>query len=78
MFIYGKEEAVMTRGLGGKSPANITHYLKGVDFPADRDDLVQCAEDNDAEEEVLEVIRALPDERYESMADVTKGVGQVE
>ena len=68
----------MTRGLGGKSPANITHHLKGADFPASRADLEKCAKDNNAEEEVMEVIRALPDERYESMADVTKGVGQVE
>lgn len=68
----------MTRGLGGKSPANITHYLKGVDFPASKADLEKCAEQNNAEADVMEVIRALPDEQYESMADVTKGVGQVE
>ena len=68
----------MTRGLGGKSPANITHYLKGVDFPASKADLENCAKQNNAESDVMEVVRALPDERYESMADVTKGIGTVE
>ena len=24
----------MTRGLGGHSPANVTHHLKGIHFPA--------------------------------------------
>ncbi|MDX5376266.1 MAG: DUF2795 domain-containing protein [Halomonas sp.] len=68
----------MTRGLGGRSPANITHHLQGVDFPAQREDLVTQAQANGAEDDVLEVIRRLPEQEYESMADVTKGVGEVE
>ncbi|MFW3616010.1 DUF2795 domain-containing protein [Billgrantia antri] len=68
----------MTRGLGGRSPANITHHLQGVDFPAQREDLVTQAQANGAEDDVLEVIRRLPEQKYESMADVTKGVGEVE
>ncbi|MCE8015166.1 DUF2795 domain-containing protein [Halomonas sp. MCCC 1A17488] len=68
----------MTRGLGGRSPANITHHLQGVDFPARRDDLIAQAQANGAEDEVMEVVRRLPEQEYESMADVTKGVGEVE
>lgn len=68
----------MTRGLGGKSPANITHYLQGTDFPAGRADLEKRAKDNGATEEVLEVIREMPEQQYDSMADVTKGIGEVE
>ena len=68
----------MTRGMGGHSPANIAHHLKGIDFPAGRDDLVKHAQKNDADEEILEVIRQMPDQKYGSMADVMKGVGEVE
>lgn len=68
----------MTRGLGGKSPANITHHLKGTDFPATRADLEENAKQNGAEDDVLDVIRQMPDQEYGSMADVTKGVGEVE
>ena len=68
----------MTRGMGGHSPANITHHLKGIDFPAGRDDLVKHAQKNDADEEILDVIRQMPDQKYGSMADVMKGVGEVE
>jgi hypothetical protein len=68
----------MTRGLGGQSPANITHHVKGVDFPAKRTDLEQHAKDRGADEDVLEVIRQMPDQEYGSMADVMKGVGKVE
>lgn len=68
----------MTRGLGGQSPANVTHHLSGIDFPASRSDLERHAKENGAEEDVLDVIRNMPDQEYGSMADVTKGVGEVE
>ena len=68
----------MTRGLGGQSPANVTHPLSGIDFPASRSDLEKHAKDNGAENDVLDIIRQMPDQEYGSMADVTKGVGEVE
>lgn len=68
----------MTIGMGGHSPSNILHNLKGVDFPAGKQDLIRQAEHNKAETAVMEIIRQLPDERYLSMADVLKGVGKVE
>ncbi|MFW3617111.1 DUF2795 domain-containing protein [Billgrantia antri] len=53
----------MTRGIGGHSPANVTNHLKGINFPASRVDLEKQAKDNGAEEDVLEVIRNMPDEK---------------
>ncbi|SFU69915.1 DUF2795 domain-containing protein [Halomonas korlensis] len=68
----------MTRGLGGHSPANVTHHLKGTDFPASRADIEQQAQENGADDEILEVVRNMPDREYEDMADVLKGVGEAE
>lgn len=68
----------MTRGLGGQSPANVTHHLKGIEFPAKKQDLIKHAQKNDAPPEAVEMIEAMPDETYETMADVMKGYGQVE
>jgi hypothetical protein len=68
----------MTRGLGGHSPSNIAHNLRGVDFPAQKQNLVEQAKQNGAEDEVLEVIGAMPDGEYQDMADVMKGVGEAE
>jgi predicted secreted protein len=64
--------------MGGRSPANITHFLDGLDFPATKDELIDHAEDNNAPQEVLDVLEQLPDQEYSSMADVMSGVGQVE
>lgn len=68
----------MPRGMGGQSPSNIAHYLKGIDFPATKQELMDYAEDNNAPEEVLEVLQQMPDQEYYSMSDLMLGVGQVE
>lgn len=60
----------MTRGVGGHSPANIQKHLRGVDYPADRDQLLQVARRNDAPAEVLEEIRNMPEQEYGGPQDV--------
>ncbi|MFC0709819.1 DUF2795 domain-containing protein [Azorhizophilus paspali] len=67
----------MSRGMGGHSPSNISHHLKGIDFPAGKHDLLKQAERNSADEDVLDTLKQMPDERYESMADVMKGYGSM-
>lgn len=68
----------MAIGMGGHSPSNILHHLKGVDFPADKDALLKQARKNEAEADILDVLRQMPDGEYHTMADVLKGVGKVE
>lgn len=67
----------MTRGVGGESPANVSTYLKGIDFPAGRDQLVQHAEKNGAESDVLNIVKQMPEQEYGNMADVMKAYGDV-
>ncbi|MDQ2803794.1 MAG: DUF2795 domain-containing protein [Pseudomonadota bacterium] len=59
-----------------QSPINITHHLKGIDFPARRQDLERHAKNSGAGEDVLAAIKAMPDHEYGSMADVMKGFGE--
>jgi len=68
----------MTRGLGGHSPANITHHLKGIHFPAKKRDVVQQAKKNGAEGDIMQVLDGMPDQEFASIADVMKAVGEVE
>lgn len=68
----------MTRGLGGHSPANVSHHLKGIDFPANKQDLMRQVRENGADRAVIEVIEAMPDGEYQSMADVMKGYGEAD
>lgn len=52
-------------------------YLEGVDFPADLDELIDCAMENGAPEEVIDALEQMPDREYSSFADVEKGFGEV-
>ena len=54
------------------SPAYVEKALKGIDFPASKKDLVKRPKDNDASDEVMEVINDLPDKEYSNAADVAK------
>lgn len=68
----------MTRGVGGHSPANIQKFLRGVDYPASKDDLLKTAQDNEAPDEVVETIRDLPADRFGGPQDVMKAYGELE
>ncbi|HJV64423.1 MAG TPA: DUF2795 domain-containing protein [Geomonas sp.] len=60
-----------TRGTGA-SPANLTKNLKGIDFPADKQDILKHAHQLHAEKVVIDEIQKMPDREYNSMADVMK------
>ena len=60
-----------TRGTGA-SPANVTKHLKGIDFPANKQDLVKQAQHLHAEKVVIDEIKRMPEKEYNSMADVMK------
>ncbi|HEY7833276.1 MAG TPA: DUF2795 domain-containing protein [Ktedonobacterales bacterium] len=65
---------------GGKriSPISLQKHLKGTSYPATKQDLVRRAESNQAPDDVLEVIRHLPQESYDSPAAVMRSFGQVQ
>jgi Protein of unknown function (DUF2795) len=84
-----REEAPGKGGkVGGKaaatrapSAAAIAKILSGADFPKKKNDLIKYAENNkskvEAAEEVIQVIKDLPDKTYNNMADVEKAVAEV-
>lgn len=60
------------------SPVEIQRYLSGVNYPASKEDLINRAQDNDASQEVFDVINELPDQEYESPAQVSKEIAKTE
>jgi hypothetical protein len=68
----------MTRGVGGVSPAKVTHHLSGVDFPARKQDLVKKTKANGVDRDILEMIQDMPDTEFENMSDVMKAYGEAD
>jgi len=50
--------------------ANVTEHLEDIDFPKDKDDLIEYARDRNAPDRVIEILEKLPDQVYVGMGDV--------
>ena len=62
------------------SPAQVAQALGGVDFPKKKQEIVNYARkhNEDGNPDVVKVLERIPDREYGSMADVEKGVGNLE
>jgi hypothetical protein len=57
------------------SPIDVQKALKGMDYPASKDEIVRHAEQNGADKEVLDALRKIPDREYEGPSGVSREVG---
>ncbi|MER7700477.1 MULTISPECIES: DUF2795 domain-containing protein [unclassified Streptomyces] len=56
------------------NPIELQKCLSGMDYPAGKEAVVDQARRNGADEEIMEVLQALPDQEYDSPAAVNKAV----
>ncbi|MDO8683154.1 MAG: DUF2795 domain-containing protein [Armatimonadota bacterium] len=52
------------------TPTTISKYLSDLSFPATKQEIVEHAEENNAPEYLLGALDTLPDDLYDSLADV--------
>lgn len=58
------------------SPIEVQKALKGMDYPAKKQDLMEKARENNAPQEVMQVLENLPDKKFENAVDVSKEFGE--
>ena len=54
------------------SPIDIQKALSGMDYPANKEQILQKAEENDAGEQVLQALQKIPDREYDGPSGVSK------
>jgi hypothetical protein len=59
------------------NPTQIQKFLKGVDYPVTKQDLLEMAQDEGADENVLNALQQIPDREYSSPVAVSKEVGKL-
>ncbi|MEA2119937.1 DUF2795 domain-containing protein [Halovibrio sp. HP20-50] len=59
------------------SAAGIAKALKGIDFPCGKSELIKQAKANHAADEIVDVLNDFPDQKYQTMADIQKAVGEI-
>jgi hypothetical protein len=60
------------------SPITVEKYLKGLNYPASKQQLIDKAKENNAPEDVLLTLESLEEEEYHSPVDVSKAFGEIE
>ena len=60
------------------NPIQVEKFLKGVDYPANKNDLIKHAQQQGADQQVLETLKQLPDRSFEGPAGVSKAIGAMD
>lgn len=66
----------MAYGFKEDPALSITAHLDSVDYPADREQLVRTAADNGAPVDLINVLKSLPRDDYESREDVMRDLAE--
>lgn len=59
------------------NPVQVQKYLKHVDYPATKEDLIKVAQDEGADENVLHTLEDLPEEEYDSPKKLSQAIGNM-
>lgn len=59
------------------NPIQVQKFLKGVDYPCTKDELVHKAEEEGADENVLSTLKSTKMNNFNSPNDVTQAIGQI-
>ncbi|MGB7893930.1 MAG: DUF2795 domain-containing protein [Microcoleus sp.] len=59
------------------NPVQVQKFLKAVDYPTSKQDLVEHAKQQGAIENVCSTLEQLPDEEYETPTDVSQAIGDI-
>jgi Protein of unknown function (DUF2795) len=54
------------------SPVQVQRFLKDINYPVKKHDLIEHAKKNKASKEVLQDLEKLPDKEYTNAADVSR------
>ncbi|OLE24334.1 MAG: hypothetical protein AUG44_19515 [Actinobacteria bacterium 13_1_20CM_3_71_11] len=59
------------------NPIQLQKYLSGIDYPANKQDLIARAQQQGADDNVVQTIKSLPRDDFNSPNDVSEAIGQM-
>ncbi len=63
---------------GYVNPIQVQKYLKGVDYPCNKQGLIDRAKQEGADEKVIQTLQAMPMDQFNSPNDVAQAIGKIE
>ena len=59
------------------NPIQLQKYLSGIDYPARKQDLIERAQQRGADDNVVQTLKSLPRDDFNSPNDVSEAIGQL-
>lgn len=63
---------------GGLPPAQIGPFVKDINFPANKKDVIQHAQDINADEEVIDTLKSLPNQQFNSSQELKRVLADIQ
>lgn len=60
-----------------QNPIQLQKFLGGVDYPAKKDELIKHARDHGADKKVLDTLKSLPMNNFNSPNDISEAFGKM-
>lgn len=59
------------------NPVQVQKFLDSVDYPASKEDLISTARDEGADDNVIQTLQRMPDDQFQTPADVSEAIGKI-
>lgn len=59
-------------------PAQIIPFIKDLNFPANKNEIIQHVQDKKANQEVLKTLEELPNQKYKSTQEIEKSLAYIQ
>jgi len=59
------------------NPIQLQKFLGGIDYPAKKQELIKRAQTHGADKKVMDTLRALPRDEFNSPNDVSEAIGDM-
>ncbi|RJP47332.1 MAG: DUF2795 domain-containing protein [Armatimonadetes bacterium] len=60
------------------NPIQVQKFLEGLDYPVNKQQLVDYAKKQGADENVMRTLNRIPDQSFETPVDVSEAIGKLE
>ncbi len=58
--------------------ADVEKSIEGISFPADKNELMECANENEARSDVMDILNEFTDQEYRSVTEIAREFGRVD
>jgi methionine salvage enolase-phosphatase E1 len=63
---------------GGLPPAQIGPFIKDINFPANKKEVIQHVQNSNADEEVVATLENLPNQKFNSSQELKRILGDIQ